>query len=205
MAAEMKADYMVDNGTDFDKINFSTTAEQVSFTNGDGTKSNVQDAVTQLNDDLDTVANSPVLSKGTSSVGADKKPIYLKSGVPTAFSSTVGSRERGTDRGIYQPVYMNAGTITACGLRIAVGTVIRNTNSITTSVTVFTTSELNALLGVSGSNVSNTVCFFANGDGGAQDVHIEGSTLIGSEWKAVFNKNPADGRLRINYLVAYSG
>lgn len=44
---------------------------------------------------------------GTATVGGASKPIYLNAGTPTACSSTVGST--------IVPVYMNAGTITSTG------------------------------------------------------------------------------------------
>jgi len=48
MGTTKKADMMINNGTDYDKILFSTTAEQVEFTNTDGTKSNLQTKVNAL-------------------------------------------------------------------------------------------------------------------------------------------------------------
>lgn len=56
MGTTKKADYMVDNGTDWDKINLSTTAEQVEYTKSDGTKANVQATLDQVNRDLGFVA-----------------------------------------------------------------------------------------------------------------------------------------------------
>lgn len=43
-----KADFQVDNGTDYDKYNFSTTADQVSYTKN-GKETNVQAELNALN------------------------------------------------------------------------------------------------------------------------------------------------------------
>ena len=58
MGTTKKADYMVDNGTDWDKINLSTTAEQVEYTKSDGTKANVQATLDQVNSDLGSVSEA---------------------------------------------------------------------------------------------------------------------------------------------------
>lgn len=52
MGTKKKADYMVDNGTDWDQMLFSTTAEQVAFTKSDGSETNLQDEVTALNSQI---------------------------------------------------------------------------------------------------------------------------------------------------------
>lgn len=49
---------------------------------------------------------------GSSTVGGAAKPIYLNAGTATACSSTIGSSTL--------PVYMNGGTITACGTSLGV-------------------------------------------------------------------------------------
>ena len=55
MGTKKKADYMVDNGTDWDQMLFSTTAEQVGFTKSDGSETNLQDEVTALNSQMDNL------------------------------------------------------------------------------------------------------------------------------------------------------
>ena len=51
---------------------------------------------------------------GSSTVGSASKPIYLNAGTATACSSTVG--------GASKPVYMNGGTITACSSTVGSST-----------------------------------------------------------------------------------
>ena len=45
MSEIKRADYMVDNGEDFDKIYFSTGADQVSYAKKDGSEGTLQDAL----------------------------------------------------------------------------------------------------------------------------------------------------------------
>lgn len=58
MGTKKKADYMVDNGTDWDQMLFSTTAEQVGFTKSDGSETNLQDEVTALNSHLEKLRHA---------------------------------------------------------------------------------------------------------------------------------------------------
>ena len=51
MGQTYKADFEVDNGTDFDKYNFSTSADQVSYTKN-GKETNVQTELDELNTGL---------------------------------------------------------------------------------------------------------------------------------------------------------
>ena len=74
-----------------------------------------------------------------------------------------------------------------------------------TSVKVFTIDELNTLFGVEDCSATNTACFFANGDGSAQSVHIEGATYLNSAWNAVFNDKSTAGNFRVNYMAIYFG
>ena len=72
-----------------------------------------------------------------------------------------------------------------------------------TSVQVFTNSEINKALGVTNSSNANTVVLMTNGDGLAQKVHVEGSTYLNSAWHATFNQNASSGSIRINYVIFY--
>lgn len=45
MGAVKKADYMVDNGTDYDQIHFSTSAGQVEYLKSSGQKGDLQEAL----------------------------------------------------------------------------------------------------------------------------------------------------------------
>ena len=74
-----------------------------------------------------------------------------------------------------------------------------------TSVKVFTIDELNTLFGVEDCSATNTACFFANGDGSAQSVHIDGATYLNSAWNAVFNDKSTAGNFRVNYMAIYFG
>lgn len=74
-----------------------------------------------------------------------------------------------------------------------------------TSVQVFTNSEINKALGVTNSSNTNTAVLMANGDGLAQRVHVEGSTYLDNAWHATFNQNASAGSIRINYVIFYFG
>ena len=74
-----------------------------------------------------------------------------------------------------------------------------------TSVQVFTNSEINKALGVTNSSNENTVVLMTNGDGLAQKVHVEGSTYLNSAWHATFNQDASAGSIRINYVIFYFG
>ena len=74
-----------------------------------------------------------------------------------------------------------------------------------TSVQVFTNSEINKALGVTNSSNANTVVLMTNGDGLAQKVHVEGSTYLNSAWNATFNQDASAGSIRINYVIFYFG
>ena len=74
-----------------------------------------------------------------------------------------------------------------------------------TSVQVFTNSEIDKALGVTNSSNENTVVLMTNGDGLAQKVHVEGSTYLNSAWHATFNQAASAGSIRINYVIFYFG
>lgn len=74
-----------------------------------------------------------------------------------------------------------------------------------TSVQVFTNSEINKALGVTNSSNENTVVLMTNGDGLAQKIHVEGSTYLNNAWHATFNQNASSGSVRINYVIFYFG
>lgn len=74
-----------------------------------------------------------------------------------------------------------------------------------TSVQVFTNSEINKALGVTNSSNENTVVLMTNGDGLAQKMHVEGSTYLNNAWHATFNQNASAGSVRINYVIFYFG
>ena len=79
------------------------------------------------------------------------------------------------------------------------------TTKASTSVQVFTNSEINKALGVTNSSNANTVVLMTNGDGLAQKVHVEGSTYLNSAWHATFNQDASAGSIRINYVIFYFG
>ena len=74
-----------------------------------------------------TKADITATQIGSSTVGNDKKPVYINNGIPTECNSTVGGKAKPiySDNGTLAacnatvgsasvPVYMNAGTITVC-------------------------------------------------------------------------------------------
>ena len=74
-----------------------------------------------------------------------------------------------------------------------------------TSVQVFTNSEINKALGVTNSSTTNTIVLFANGDSSVQSAHVEGSSHSKGIWYAVLNQNAYAGSFRINYAIFYFG
>lgn len=73
-----------------------------------------------------------------------------------------------------------------------------------TSVQVFTNSEINAALGVNDSDNENTIVSMANGDASVQPAHV-GSSYSKGAWNAVFDRNAYAGSFRINYVIFYFG
>lgn len=90
------------------------------------------------------------------------------------------------------------------GIRIKGGSIVRTVYE-GTSYPLFSDSDMSAILGVSNSNVTNTIVFFENGDGAAQSVHIDGSTHLNNTWYATANRGMAAAPLRINWLAVYFG
>ena len=74
-----------------------------------------------------------------------------------------------------------------------------------TSVQVFTNSEINAVLGVNDSSNGNTIVSMTNGDASVQPAHVEGSSYSKGIWHAVLNQNAYAGSFRINYAIFYFG
>lgn len=95
---------------------------------------------------------------------------------------------------------MDARCITKCG------TLIINIPEKSNSVKVLSCEDINNLLGVTDSTNINTTVVFANGDGAAAKLHLEGSTYLNDAWHAVFNDITTEvTRYRVNYFIAYSG
>jgi len=141
--------------------------------------------------------NAGALTALSDTVGGTTKPVYLNAGTVTALSGTIGSSNR--------PMYLNSGTMSACGFRLVAGSKVVTASSSNTSVAVLTNSQLNSLFGVSNCSNVNTTCVFANGDGAAQTIHIEGATYKSSTWYACFPGYPAAGSFRVNYIAVYFG
>lgn len=74
-----------------------------------------------------------------------------------------------------------------------------------TSRQLFSSSEINSLLGVRNSSNGNTAVMVSNGDGDASGVHVEGCTYQNGAWHVVFNTNIGSVPIRINYIIAYWG
>jgi len=77
MGTTKKADMMINNGTDYDKILFSTTAEQVEYVNADGTTSDLQAKVGTL------AGKIPVI-----------KTLYMEGGKTANIGFSAGSQYR---------------------------------------------------------------------------------------------------------------
>lgn len=89
--------------------------------------------------------------------------------------------------------------------RMSAGTRVVKAGKTGTSRQIFSNSEINSLLGVTGSSNSNTAVFVSNGDGAATSIHFEGVTYLNDAWNAVFNANVGSGPIRVNYLIVYWG
>lgn len=90
------------------------------------------------------------------------------------------------------------------GLVIKGGSIVK-TVSKNTSIAMFSDSELSSIMGVYGINITNTIVLFANGDGGAQDAHIDGSTHMGSVWYATTDRPMTEGNFRVNWVAIHFG
>ena len=90
--------------------------------------------------------------------------------------------------------------------RIEAGTkVVQISSGSPTSVAVLTSEELNTLLDTDDSSNANTTVSFANGDGSAQTVHVQGATYLNGIWYATLASGANTGSIRINYMVMYFG
>ena len=94
--------------------NTSAAINNYTFYNGQNSKSGVKvEAETFVGALSGNATTATTASKlGSSTVGGTAKPIYLSAGTATACSATVGSST--------VPVYMNAGTITQCSTTLGV-------------------------------------------------------------------------------------
>lgn len=90
--------------------------------------------------------------------------------------------------------------------RMEAGTkVVQISSGNPTSVAVLTSEELNTLLDTDDSSNANTTVSFANGDGSAQTVHVQGATYLNGIWYATLASGANTGSIRINYMVMYFG
>lgn len=90
--------------------------------------------------------------------------------------------------------------------RMTAGTkVVQISHNDNTSVAVLTSAELNTLLDTDDSSNVNTTVSFANGDGSAQTVHVQGATYLNGIWYATLASGANTGSIRINYMVMYFG
>lgn len=106
--------------------NTSAAINNYTFCNGQNSKSGVKvEAETFVGALSGNATTATTASKlGSSTVGGTAKPIYLSAGTATACSATVGSST--------VPVYMNAGTITQCSTTLGVS-ITGNAATATTS------------------------------------------------------------------------
>lgn len=141
---------------------------------------NAQGVITVTKKNLDTTgtwsgnaATATTATKlGTATVGGAAKPIYLNAGTATACSSTIGSSTT--------PVYMNAGTITACGNSLTVSitgnaataTTATNATNIYSSAS---TTKAYVLGTTTASSANHATVYNAS-------VYTSGSVLYGAAW-----------------------
>ena len=86
--------------------------------------------------------------------------------------------------------------------RIVVGTSVV-TLSGNNSYAIHNETSMNNLVGAQ-SNEKRILCYYNNGDGGAQSAHIDGGTFVPSDgtWRITLTKNTtATGPFRVNWLV----
>lgn len=91
------------------------------------------------------------------------------------------------------------------GVRLSVGTITRIVPATANSVRVWTVSEFKSSFGRDFSPTSDVVVFM-NGDGNANDVHVDGSQYYSGDIYANLNKTrTAAADIRLNYIVALVG
>ncbi len=94
---------------------------------------------------------------------------------------------------------MNARCITKCG------TIVVKIPTNSNSVKVFSDTDINNLLGITGASNANTTVSFANGDG-QMTLHLDGATYLNGSWYATFNGLTTEETMcRVNYIIAYGG
>ena len=79
------------------------------------------------------------------------------------------------------------------------GSITPVSSSIATSRLMFTIDQLREKFGTQ-KGTNNMAAFVSNGDGHAQDAHIEGPTWINNGLYAVLDRGVA-GAVRINYVI----
>ena len=91
--------------------------------------------------------------------------------------------------------------------RIAVGTIVSGRENNGTSTQLLTFAELNQIFGVTDCSKENTAVFASNGDGAAQNVHIDGCVCMeeASAWYAAYAGNKGNGYFRHNFVAFYFG
>lgn len=94
---------------------------------------------------------------------------------------------------------MNFRCVTKCG------TIVVKIPTNSSSVEVFSDSDINNLLGITGASNANTAVSFANGDG-QMTLHLDGATYLNGSWYATFNGLTTEETMcRVNYIIAYGG
>ena len=142
-AVQASGNNLIVNGNEFNFANSNTTTVYINyrsgvggntsspissykFYNGQGLPAGVRVIAETFVGALDGNATTATTASklGSSTVGGTAKPIYLSAGTATACSATVGSST--------VPVYMNAGTITQCSTTLGVS-ITGNAATATTS------------------------------------------------------------------------
>lgn len=93
----------------------------------------------------------------------------------------------------------NARCITKCG------SIVVEIPASSNSVKVFSNSDIDEMLGVTGSSNANTAVFVSNGDG-QMTLHMDGATYLNNSWYVTFSGNTVEKTMcRINYMIARDG
>ena len=87
-------------------------------------------------------------------------------------------------------------------VKVKFGSMAKHIGTNASSYRMFTMDELKRFMGTSGGDSKQYHIFVTNGDGQAKETHIDGTTWIGTNLYAVFDRL-STGNMRINFCVIY--
>lgn len=91
------------------------------------------------------------------------------------------------------------------------GSFVTKINVDCTSIRIYTKKELCTMFGIDIGDPNDKIkeymiCFATNGKGEANDVHIDGTTILNGDLYIAFDRNVLkDSWIRINYCLMYFG